>query len=100
MAIYQQKNSRIVKLFDIFFSSQQNQISDLNRSILLAHDNLLLKAVERKGKNMLESNHLKRIQNDLDKLLKTQIPDKNLRPELTGVRYVGMTALRLANFTD
>ena len=69
IAIYQQENSGIIKLYDKFFTSSQNQIRDLNRSILLAHETLLLKADERKRKNILEENHLKRIAIDLDKLL-------------------------------
>ena len=45
--------------------------------MLTSQDTLSLKAVERKGKNKLEDNHLKRLMLDLDGLLKTLQQDDN-----------------------
>ena len=53
------------------------------------------KAIERKGKNKLEDNILKKITLDLNKLLNMLQPDENLRPSLTAVNFIGLAAMRL-----
>ena len=72
------KERRIIRTYEAFFASADNQINNLNLSILNCYDSLHCKTIERKNK--LDDNFEKKIYKDIMKILEMMQPDENLRP--------------------
>jgi len=88
------KERLIKKTFEVFYKSEDNQIRDCNRVMLLCEESMMQNHIHGKG---IKANAtiIKSIYDDLKWIFERMQPDKLLTPRIYDITFVGRDGMGL-----